>query len=171
MPITGTHFNYHLVCKRKLWLFANSINMEHSSDLVYEGKMIHETTYQQRAERYKEIELDGIKIDYFDTKENVIHEIKKSRKEHDSHVWQIKYYIFRLENAGVQGVTGILEYPKERKTEEILLSEPDRERIKEMEKEIDQIIHSDISPPKINSAKCKKCSYFDFCYSGETEET
>ena len=141
--------------------------MEHSSHLVYEGKMIHETSYQQRAERYKEIELDGIKIDYFDSKNNVIHEIKKSRKEHESHVWQIKYYIFRLESSGVEGVSGILEYPKERKTEEVYLSAPDKERIKEMEKEIDQIIHLDVCPPRINMAKCKKCSYYDFCYSGE----
>lgn len=38
MP-TGTHFNYYMVCHRKLWLFANGINMEHTSDLVYEGKL------------------------------------------------------------------------------------------------------------------------------------
>ena len=25
MNITGTHFNYYQVCKRKLWLFANGI--------------------------------------------------------------------------------------------------------------------------------------------------
>ena len=29
MTPTGTHFNYYQVCKRKLWLFANGINMEH----------------------------------------------------------------------------------------------------------------------------------------------
>ncbi len=28
MTPTGTHFNYYQVCKRKLWLFANGINME-----------------------------------------------------------------------------------------------------------------------------------------------
>lgn len=42
MKVTGTHFNYYQVCKRKLWLFANGITMEHTSDLVYEGKLIHE---------------------------------------------------------------------------------------------------------------------------------
>ncbi len=167
MQITGTHFNYYLVCHRKLWLFAHSINMEHSSDLVYEGKMIHETSYPQRAERYKEVELNGIKIDFFDSKNKVIHEIKKSRKEHESHVWQIMYYIFRLEEAGIEGVSGLLEYPKERKTEEILMGQPERERIKEMETEITTIIHSEKCPVKIAMSKCKKCSYYDFCYSTE----
>ncbi len=93
MYITGTHFNYYLVCHRKLWLFANGITMKHTSDLVFEGKTIHETTYSQRAERYKELEFGGVKIDYYDSKQKVVHEIKKSRKEHESHVWQLKYYI------------------------------------------------------------------------------
>ena len=38
MTIIGTHFNYYQLCLRKLWLFANGINMEQESDLVYEGK-------------------------------------------------------------------------------------------------------------------------------------
>lgn len=45
MQITGTHFNYYQICHRKLWLFANGINMEHNSHLVYEGKLIHEESY------------------------------------------------------------------------------------------------------------------------------
>lgn len=164
--ITGTHFNYYLVCARKLWLFANGIGMEHTSDLVYEGKIIHENSYVQRAERYKELQFDGIKVDYYDSKNKVIHEIKKSQKEHESHVWQLKYYIYVLEEAGVKGVSGILEYPKERKTEEILLSQPDMERIKEMKKEITEIIEGNC-PKTISKGKCKKCSYQDFCYVSE----
>ena len=31
MHITGTHINYFHVCRRKLWLFANGINMEERS--------------------------------------------------------------------------------------------------------------------------------------------
>ena len=57
MKITGTHFNYYQVCKRKLWLFANSINFEHTSDLVYEGRLIHDDSYPQRSSKYEEIEI------------------------------------------------------------------------------------------------------------------
>jgi len=42
MQITGTHFNYYLLCQRKLWLFANGINMEHTSDLVYPVPVYYE---------------------------------------------------------------------------------------------------------------------------------
>ncbi|WP_314791563.1 Dna2/Cas4 domain-containing protein, partial [Tannerella forsythia] len=55
MNINGIYFNYYQVCKRKLWLFANGINMEHTSDTVYDGKLLHETSYPQRAERYEEM--------------------------------------------------------------------------------------------------------------------
>lgn len=88
MKITGTHFNYYQVCKRKLWLFASGIHFEHTSDLVLEGKLIHEDSYPQRSERYEEIELDGIKVDYYDAKSKVIHEIKKSNKVEKAHEWQ-----------------------------------------------------------------------------------
>lgn len=164
--ITGTHFNYYLVCHRKLWLFAHRIQMEHTSDLVYEGKIIHESSYAQRAERYKELEIGGIKVDYYDSKNRIIHEIKKSRKEHESHLWQLKYYIYVLEQAGVKGVSGIIEYPKEHKTEEVLLSEPDRVRIEEIQQEIPKLIEG-YCPEVIQKNKCKKCAYYDFCYSNE----
>jgi CRISPR-associated exonuclease Cas4 len=139
--------------------------MEQTSDLVYEGKLIHENSYPQRASKYREIEMDGIKIDFYDPIGKIIHETKKSRKEHDSHLWQLKYYIYRIEKAGVDGVTGLLEYPAERQTEEVLLSIPDREYIEEIEKEINTLVNSDFCPPLIDAAKCKKCSYCDFCFS------
>lgn len=59
MQITGTHFNYYLICHRKLWLFANGVHMEHTSDAVALGKLLHEESYKQRSERFKEISIEG----------------------------------------------------------------------------------------------------------------
>jgi CRISPR-associated exonuclease Cas4 len=44
MIITPTHINYYHVCHRKLWLFSHGKQMEHTSELVAEGKLIHETS-------------------------------------------------------------------------------------------------------------------------------
>jgi CRISPR-associated exonuclease Cas4 len=167
MHPTGTHFNYYLICHRKLWLFANGINMESTSDLVYEGKLLHETSYPRRSEKYREIELDGIKIDYYDSKNKVVHEIKKSDKHEEAHVWQVKYYLYVLEQNGIEGATGLLEYPRLHKTDEVLLTEPDRVSIREMIAAISEIINNGHCPEKINKNRCKNCSYFDFCWSGE----
>jgi len=165
--ITGTHFNYYLICHRKLWLFANGIRMENTSDLVYEGKLLHETSYPRRSEKYQEIELDGIKIDYFDPKNKIVHEIKKSDRYEEAHEWQVKYYLFVLEKNGVEGATGLLEYPKLHRTNEVLLTTPDREAVKEMIVDIGEIIRLEHCPDKLPKSRCKNCSYLDFCWSGE----
>ena len=165
--MTGTHFNYYHVCHRKLWLFANGINMEHTSDLVYDGKLIHESSYPQRSERYEELEIDGVKIDYYDARNKIIHEIKRSDKVENAHEWQVKYYIRVLERNGIEDVKGVLEYPALRHTTSVLLSDEDRKQIVEMEKDIEKIIHDDKCPATINAKICKNCSYYEFCYIGE----
>lgn len=167
MRITATYINLYNVCKRELWLHANEIRFEHTSDIVYEGKLIHETSYPQRSERYEELEIEGIKLDYYDARNRVIHEIKKSDKVETAHEWQLKYYIYVLERNGVEGVTGILEYPALRQTEKVELTDADRKRIAEMEKEIETIVGRDECPPVINAKICKNCSYYEFCYVGE----
>jgi CRISPR-associated exonuclease Cas4 len=169
MQTTGTHFNYYLICHRKLWLFANGINMESNSDLVYEGKLIHETSYPRRSEKYEEVEIDGIKIDYYDPRNKVVHEIKKSDKKTEAHQWQVKYYIWVLEKNGIEGVTGLLEYPTLHKTEKVELTDTDRQKIVEMTTAIEQLIAQETCPPAIGRSKCRNCSYFDFCYAEEVE--
>lgn len=169
MNITGTHFNYYLICHRKLWLFANGINMEANSDLVYEGKLIHETSYARRSEKFQEIELAGIKIDYYDPHNKVVHEIKKSDKHEEAHEWQVKYYLYILDQNGVKGVSGLLEYPRLHKTDAVLLTNPDKEAINEKLTDIKAIIHQEQCPDRIEKSRCRNCSYFDFCWSGEAE--
>ena len=153
--ITGTHFAYYQLCRRKLWLFANGINMEQESDLVYEGKLIHEESYPERSSKYEEV---------------AIHEIKKSNKVDRAHEWQLKYYMYVFEQHGVTNVRGILEYPEMRKTKEVILTDVDREEISSMISEIESIIQKDECPPRVKKGLCRNCSYFDFCYSEEPDE-
>ncbi len=174
--ITATHVNYYHVCLRKLWLFSHAIQMEHTSDTVAEGKLIGENTYLQRAERYTEIALSvdlkegttaAIKIDFYDAKNKVVHEIKKSAKIEDAHRAQVKFYLWVLEKNGIEGATGILEYPKQRHTEGVELGADDRDRITRWVAEIHRIISSEVCPKVINKPMCKTCSYCDFCYADE----
>lgn len=170
MIITGTHFAYYQLCRRKLWLFANGINMEQMSDLVYEGKLIHEESYPQRSSKYEEVAIDGIKVDYYDTKNRVIHEVKKSNKVDHAHEWQLKYYMYVFEQHGVEDVRGILEYPALRKTNEVFLSDVDRDQIREMITDIENIIKREECPLLAKKGICRNCSYYEFCYAGEPKE-
>ena len=170
MYINATLINLYNVCQRELWLHANGIRFEHTSDLVLEGKLIHEDSYPQRSEKYEEIELDGIKVDYYDAKSKVIHEIKKSNKVEKAYEWQVKYYLYVFEQNGIEGVTGLLEYPVLRKTQPVILSDLDREKIEAMKKDIEKIVSDENCPPLIQKSLCRNCSYFEFCYSKEVEE-
>lgn len=163
--VTGTHVSYYHYCKRRLWLFANHLRMEDFSDIVYEGKLIGENSYTQRPEKYTEIEIESIKIDFYDAKNKVIHETKRSDSFDLCDEAQLKFYIRVLERNGTEGVTGILEYPKIKNISKIELSEQDRTDIADWEKDILKIVNGEKCPKVIDNHKCKKCAYFDFCYS------
>lgn len=176
MQLTATHINYYHVCHRKLWLFANGISMEHTSDTVYDGKLLHETSYPQRADKYTEVDLlatttDGLllagKIDFYDTKGKVIHEVKRSDKMEDAHEWQLKYYVWLLELNDIAGVHAILEYPRIRQTKTLWLSATDRNYLQLVIKKISLLQEAEICPSRINSKICKNCSYYDLCYIDE----
>lgn len=169
MRTTGTHFAYYHICHRKLWLFANGINMEHTSDTVAEGKLIHETSYDERATRYEEVEIGGSKIDFYDPTEKVIHEIKKSDSMEEAHLWQVKFYIWLFEQEGIDGVTGIIEYPTMRHRERVTLAQEDRATLAETIAKIELFVQGDKCPPLEKKSICKRCSYFDFCYSTEAD--
>lgn len=176
MNINATLINYFHICHRKLWLHANGITMEHTSDIVYEGKLIGEDTYPQRAEKNQELEIsaeldNGImasaKIDFFDAKNGIVHETKKSASKEKAHVAQVKFYLYLLRKNGVKADYGIIDYPKIRQSERVEL--PDEEMI-EVEKWIDsaiEIINRETCPPTLPISKCKSCSYFEFCWVGE----
>lgn len=176
MNLTATHINYFHICHRKLWLFANGINMEHTSETVADGKLLHETSYPQRAEKYREIDLSFSlndkmdlfgKIDFYDAASKVIHEIKRSDKMETAHIWQVKFYIYLLELNGIENASAILEYPKLRLREEVLLSPKDKEFLNRMFVQITQLVKSETCPDRINSKICKSCSYYELCYIDE----
>jgi CRISPR-associated exonuclease Cas4 len=168
MLITGTHVAYFHTCHRKLWLFANGINMEHTSEIVAEGKLIGETTYADRAQKFTEIEIDGVKIDFYDAKNKIVHEVKKSASVERAHIAQLQYYLYKLQQKGIAGATGVIEYPKLRQREKVpSLSEDDTKMITRWEADAKDIIASPLCPAVIRAKICKKCSYCDFCYASE----
>ena len=167
MKATGTLVSYYVFCKRRMWLHANDIRMEQTSDLVAEGKLIHETSYPQRPERYTELEIDGSVIDFYDARNKIIHEVKKSDSVEAAHEWQVKYYIWLLKKNGVDGVTGLIEYPKLRETTKVELTDEEVNRLEKMVAEIEHIIAAESCPERMDAKICKRCSYYEFCYVDE----
>lgn len=165
MKITGTHINYYFHCKRHLWLFVNYVHMEHTNELVALGKFISDTTYKKEKHEIQiEDDIYDIVIDYYDDKNKIIHEIKKSNKLEITHIWQVKFYIYVLEKNGIENVKGVINYPKLKKRINVELMGEDRIKIEEIKKEVLSIVAQKNPPPIIKKPFCKKCAYYEICY-------
>lgn len=180
MNINATLLNIYHICHRELWLHAHAIRMEHTSDVVYEGKLIGETSYPQRAERYTEVEisvtpdaLKGIglsaKIDFFDPHNGVVHEVKKSNAKEQAHIAQVRFYLYVLRMSGIAAEYGIIEYPKLRQTERVDFDKKDEQLLEDQIRAVSEVIQSEKCPPRLTKSKCRSCSYFDFCWTTEDD--
>lgn len=169
MLVNATHINLLHVCHRELWLHYHGIRMEQNSQTVAEGKLIGETSYPERAQKYTELALDGVKIDFYDPKEKMVHEVKKSDKVEDAHIAQVKYYLYVLINNGIENPSAIIEYPKLRQRQIVEWEEGDTEKVETWKEKVIEICSQKDCPPLLHSRICRSCSYFDFCYAEEDD--
>lgn len=161
MNITGTMIYYYFVCSRKLWYFINEINMEQNSELVSMGKILDETSYKREK---KSILIDNqINIDFIENGA-VLHEVKKTKAIEEAGEWQIKYYMYYLEQRGVKSIEAKVDYPLIKQTKEVFLTEDDKEQLEKAIEDIQVIMKAERIPSKLNSKLCKKCAYYDLCY-------
>ncbi|MCI8345881.1 MAG: CRISPR-associated protein Cas4 [Clostridia bacterium] len=152
---------YYFICQRKLWYFANEINMEQNSELVSIGKTIDETSYKREK---KSILIDNtINIDFIKDGA-VLHEVKKTKAIEEAGIWQLKYYMYYLKQKGVETLEAKIDYPLLRQTKEIVLEKEDVEIIENVIKNIQEIVTKENPPEVLNEKICKKCSYYDLCY-------
>ena len=161
MRITGTMFYYYFVCHRKLWCFYNQITFEEQNENVLLGKLIDENSYNREK---KHIMIDEtINVDFIkDWK--ILHEVKKSKSIEEASIWQVKYYLFFLKERGILLEKGVLDYPKLKKRENVILEESDEVKIREIVKRIEYVLSEEKIPEVINSGICKSCAYYEYCY-------
>ena len=161
MNVTGIMIYYYFICERKLWYFINEINMEQNSELVSIGKILDETSYSREK---KNIMIDNtINIDFIE-KSAVLHEVKKTKSIEDAGIWQIKYYMYYLEQKGINNITAKIDFPLLRESKEIILEEQDKEVLDNVIKNIEELAKKEKPPEVINSKICSKCAYYDLCY-------
>ncbi len=159
--IIGVMIYYYFICQRKLWYFANEINMEQNSELVSIGKILDETSYTREK---KGILIDNtINIDFIQNGA-VLHEVKKTKSIEEAGIWQLKYYMYYLQKREVETIEAKIDFPLLRETKQITLEEDDITIIENVIKNIEKIIAQEKPPTVINEKFCKKCAYYDLCY-------
>ena len=159
--INGMMIYYLIVCKRKLWYFLRQIQMEQNNEDVLIGKYLDESSYIREE---KHLNIDGvINIDFIRS-DNILHEVKKSKKIEEASIWQLKYYLYYLKQRGVEGLSGKIDYPLLKQSVDVDLSEEDEIKIESLCEKIQNMDKMEVPPTEQKKSICKSCAYFDLCY-------
>lgn len=167
LRIGGTEVHYYVLCPRKLWWFSHGMEQEHVSggigaENVALGQTLHQESYGDKSR--KDILIDDLlRLDFTDA--GAVHEVKKSRGGQRATLFQLLYYLYYLKHEKGVETTGVIDYPKERRREEVVLT-PDLEM--EVARMLDgvQATRAMPTPPFVPAPMpiCKKCSYQDLCW-------
>lgn len=163
LEVNGTLIWYYFICKREVWLMSHQLVPDQDNSNVDIGRFLHEQSYKRDK---KEISLGNIVLDVI-KKENgelVVGEVKKSSKFKECARMQLLYYLKELKDKGIKA-KGVLMFPKEKKREEIELTEEDEKELDKVVRDILRIMYLDKSPEAVKINFCKKCAYSEFCYS------
>jgi CRISPR-associated exonuclease Cas4 len=171
--VGGTEVHYFVLCPRKLWWFNHGMEQEHAGGVsvsqgqenVALGSLLHDESYRDKHK--KDVLIDNLlRLDF--TESGAVHEVKKSRGGSSAQKatrFQLLYYLYYLKHEKGIETTGVIDYPKERRREEVVLT-PEREA------EVEQVIagvrqtRELPTPPLVPEPMgvCKKCAYQELCW-------
>ncbi len=162
--LTGTHIWYYYCCPREVWLMLRQVNPDEDDPNLYLGRFIHEMSYAR--DKNKEISLGNIRLDIVrqDKEGLVIGEVKKSSKYAKSARMQLGFYLLELKERGIEA-KGELFFPKERKKEEVALTEDMEKELLETMEKIRGIALLERPPQPQKIHFCRNCAYKEFCWA------
>lgn len=164
LKVQGVKINYYYICKRKLWLFSKGITMEQNNARVQSGKIIHENSYKRM--KSKELLIDDIlKLDII--KGDYVREVKISSKMQEADEMQLYYYLYYLKKVLGIEKKGLVNYVKEKKQDELILTNEIEIKIENALIDINKLCKN-VYPPKLEKLSyCTKCAYYEFCFAKE----
>jgi len=164
---SGTEVHYYVLCPRKLWWFSHGMEQEHvqgsqGQENVALGQLLHKDSYPDKTR--KDILIDDLpRLDFTEGRE--VHEIKKSKGGQRATLFQMLYYLYYLKHEKRIETTGVIDYPKLRRRQEVVLTP-------ELEAEVEralagvQAVREMPTPPKVSEPMpiCKRCAYQELCW-------
>lgn len=157
--LAGHHFQYYKVCKRKLWFYSYYIRMENSSNLVKEGKVIHNSTYSRTETK----NLSNMRVALDAIQDEEIIEVKRSSSFEEAHLLQTGFYLVYLNCKGEDLKSATIAYPEERRRRKIELDKIQKE-VKKAAIKIKEITERKYPPERKWRSICKPCAYAELCW-------
>ena len=167
LRIGGTEVHYFVLCPRKLWWYTHGLEQEHvhgsaAQENVALGQLLHRESYPDKTR--KDVLIDNLlRLDF--TEAGAVHEVKKSKGGQRATLYQLLYYLYYLKHEKGIERTGVIDYPKLRRREEVVLTP-------ELEADVEQILEGVRTvrempiPPMVPEPMpiCRKCAYQDLCW-------
>lgn len=92
-----------------------------------------------------------------------IREVKYSNRLAHADRIQLLYYLYYLKQLGIEK-KGIINYPKMRKREEVVLKEDAQKEVETALVKVREILDMDKPPELKRKTYCTKCAYYEFCW-------
>ena len=161
--VGGTLVWYYLICKRQVWLMARGVEADKDDESLALGRLIDESSYKRIRHS---VSFGDSKFDLLKEESGVlvIGEIKKSSRSIKAARLQLAHYLYELAKIGTEA-RGELLFPKEKKREDVVLTEDLKLKLDQIYKGILEVTTSS-SPPKVYKCKyCGNCAYQELCWS------
>ncbi|MDY6868392.1 MAG: CRISPR-associated protein Cas4 [Chloroflexota bacterium] len=161
--ITGTHIWYYFICHRQVWLISHKIEPDQEHEALLLGRINDQTGYSRKK---KYLYFEGGVVDLYREQHGqlIISEVKKSSRFEESARMQLLYYLFKLQEVGIDAI-GELRIPKEKKVMAVRLDSDSEIAIQKACAEIDRIVALDLPPAPCRCRYCRGCAYLEFCWS------
>ena len=161
--LAGSIFQAYNICKRQAWLMSRQITGDQYNEFLAIGRLISEESFKRDK---KELRIGSNVIDVVRKKDGsvILIETKKSSRAINASKSQLLFYQYNLRYK-INNLKGEIRIPKEKKIINVVLDKIEIEKIDTIKKEIQALLKKEKAPEVKKSKFCKKCSYYDFCWS------
>ncbi len=104
-------------------------------------------------------------VDWAELAKGIIHETKKGKAPARAEEAQVRYYMWWMRNHGMEIHTGIIHYPKQKRTRKLSWTQDMERAVLNDLAEARKVVKA-TTPPAFNARSiCKSCAYQEFCFA------
>ena len=142
---------------------ARGIEPDRQHDDLFLGRLLDRNSYSRDSH---DVQKGNSRFDIVREKDGVlvIGEVKKSRRAREASRMQLAHYLYELSKDGIYA-EGELLFPKEKKREHVVLDDAFKDLLDKAYEEIRIIAEGRQPPPLKLTGFCKKCAYYEWCWS------
>lgn len=161
--VGGTLVWYFSICHREVWFMSHGIEPDREDDFLVMGRLIDANSYRRdrHSVSFGDNRFDIVKVENGTL---VVGEVKKSSRSIDAARLQLAHYLYDLWKDGIIA-KGQLLFPKEKRREEVELTEEIRHSLDGVYEEIREIACMATPPKAVKNRFCSVCAYSDLCWS------